>query len=224
MIRLTILLLTLAIAANAQDSVLVVETCQKINELQNHEDIMEQAKIISGQLMTYAPTIADMPKEKRVKALYTFQYKMHRELKRTCPSYRNEHAPKFARRVLDFEDKLSRPEIDSLTELCGALSNSKDIFVYIVTIDEYFPDANITDFSNRNREHWGQRGSYEKGNVVIVISTTQRQLRVSTSDVSMNFLTDEECAEVNKKIIPFFKEGKYFNGLISGLNEIEKSL
>jgi uncharacterized membrane protein YgcG len=185
---------------------------------------MEQFSIVSGQLMTYVPTIENTPKEKRVKAVYTFQYKLHRELKRTCPKYLVDNAPKVLHRVIDLEDIFTRPEIDSLTNLCGDLSKSKSIFVYIVTIDDYFPDTDITDFSNRNREHWGQRGSFEKGNVMIAISKSLRQIRISTSDISMKFLTDEKCSDINKVIIPHFKEGKYFNGLVSGLNEIKKSL
>jgi uncharacterized protein len=224
MIRLTILLLTFSVFASGQDSVLVRETCKKINGLKNPDDIMEQVNLVSGQLMTYVPTIENTPKEKRVKAVYTFQYRLHRELKRTCPKYLIDQAPKIAHRVIDFEDKLTRPEIDSLTDLCVELSKSKKIFVYIVTIDDYFPDKDITDFSNRNREYWGQRGSFEKGNVMIAVSTAQRQIRVSTSDISMEFLTDEECSKINKVIIPYFKEGKYFDGLVSGLSEMKKSL
>jgi hypothetical protein len=224
MIRLTILLLTFSIFASGQDSLLVKETCKKINELNNPDDLMEQSVLVNGQLMTYVPIIENTPKEKRVKAVYTFQYKLHRELKRTCPKYLIDHGPKVGKRVIDLEDKFTREEIDSLTSLCGDLSNSKDIFVYVVTIDDYFPDANITDFSNRNREYWGQRGSFEKGNVMILISASQRQIRVSTSDVSMNYLTDEECSKINKVIIPYLKDGKYFNGIVKGLEEMEKSL
>jgi uncharacterized membrane protein YgcG len=185
---------------------------------------MEQVNLVSGQLMTYVPTIENTPKDKRVKAVYTFQYRLHRELKRTCPKYLIEQAPKIGQRVIDFEDKLTRPEIDSLTELCAELSKSKNIFAYIVTIDDYFPDTDITDFSNRNREYWGQRGSFENGNVMIAISTAKRQIRVSTSDISMEVLTDEECSKINKAIIPYFKEGKYFDGLVSGLSEMKTKL
>ena len=223
MIRLTILLLTFSVFANGQDSLLVKETCKKINELKNPDDLMEQASIVSGQLMTYLPTIENTPKEERVKAVYTFQYKLHRELKRTCPKYLIDHGPKVGHRVIDFEDKFTRSEIDSLTNLCADLS-STGVFVYVVTIDDYFPDANITDFSNRNREYWGQRASFEKGNVMILISTSQRQIRVSTGDVSMKYLSDEECSKINKVIIPYFKEGKYFKGIQKGLDEMKKSL
>ena len=57
---------------------------------------------------------------------------------------------------------------------------------------------------------------------MIAISTAKRQIRVSTSDISMKFLMDEECSKINKVIIPYFKEGKYFDGLVSGLRGVRQ--
>jgi len=224
MTKLTLLLLTLSLSVKAQDAVLVTETCKKITELKDPGDLSAQGIIVSKQLLTYAPTIENTPKEERVKALYTFHYRLHRELRRTCAQYRVDLPPRMAQRIVDLEDIFTRPQIDSLTNLCGDLGKSKDIFVYIVTIDDYFPDTNITSFSNRNREWWGQRGSYDKGNVLIAVSTANREMRISTSDVSMKFLSDEKCTEINSVIISHFKDGKFFEGLVAGLNEIKKNL
>jgi hypothetical protein len=221
---LTILLLTFSTIARGQDSVLVRETCKKITDLKNPDDIMEQIKIVSGQLMTYTPTIVNTPREKRVKATYTFQYRLHRELKKVCPHYLIDHSPKMYQRVIDLDDKFTRPQIDSIESVCVELSKSKNIYVYIVTIDNYFPDSTITDFSNRNREYWGQRGSYEKGNVMISFNTSKRQMRVSTSDVSMKYLSDEKCSEINKSMRPYFKNEDYFNGILKGLSILKESL
>jgi hypothetical protein len=224
MIRLIVLFLNVSIFAYGQDSVLVKETCKKINELKTAGNIVAQANIVSGQLMTLGPSIDHIHKENRIKAFYTFQYKLHRELKRTCQNYLIEQVPKVLQRVIDLEDKFTRPEIDSITSLLGDISKTKNIYVYIVTIDDYFPDKNISDFSNRNREFWGQTGSYEKGNVMISVSTSRRQIRVSTSDVSMNYLSDKECDRIIHTITPYFKEAKYFDGILKGLDEMKKSL
>ena len=64
----------------------------------------------------------------------------------------------------------------------------------------------------------------EKGVVLIVFSQSKREIRVSTGDLSMTYLTDEECSEANTAMIPDFKNGKYFEGLIKGLLIIESRL
>src|SRR2546423_954348 len=87
MIRLTILLLTLCTYALGQDSVLVKETCKKITDLKNQEDFEAQIQIVSqatSSKMAILATMDSIPKEKRVKAFYTFQYKLNRELIRSC--------------------------------------------------------------------------------------------------------------------------------------------
>jgi len=225
MIKLTILLLTFSFLASGQDSLLIRETCRKINELKNSDDKMAQINIVSGQLMGYLPTIVNTPNERRVKATYTFQYKLHRELRRTCPKYLIDHAPRIVQRVIDFEDKFSRPEIDSIENVCVRVSRIRNVYMYVVTIDDYFPDNAIEDFSSRNRESWGGKGfGWENGTIMISMSVANRQLRISTGDESIKYLTDEECSGIVKIMIPYFKKGEYFNGVLKGLEEIGKRL
>lgn len=224
MIRLAGLLLTISVAVSGQDSVLVKATCKKLSELRNPSDVMEQGRIVSEQLMTFVPVIESTQAEKRVKAAYTFQYKMHREMRRSCPGYLIDFAPNPRQRIIDYEDLFTRPEIDSLTKLLGDMSKSKKIYVFVVTIDDYFPDGTITDFSNRNRERWGPISPYKNGTVMIAISKSQRQLRVSTSSISKKYLSDEECDQILGVIIPHFKEGSYARGTIEGLVAMRKRI
>jgi hypothetical protein len=223
MIRLTILLLTFSILANGQDSLFVKETCKKINELKDPSDQMAQFNIVSGQLLGYVPTIESIPKENRFNALYAFRYRLNRELKKTCPNFILFNIP-MRHRVIDFEDKFTRSEIDSIESVCLELVESKSVYVYVVTIDDFFPDSNIEDFTNRNRDYWGHGENFERGTILICISTANRQIRISTGDTSMKYLTDTESSELNKIMIPYFKKGDYLKGLIKGLNEMEGML
>ncbi len=224
MIRLTILLLTIGTCVYGQDSTLVKETCNKIHGLTDQTDVMGQINIVSDQSIKYlAPLLNDVPREKRVKATYTFQYRLNRELKRTCKNFVFQKIP-IPQRVIDLEDKLTRSQIDSIGNICSELSKTKNIYVYVVTIDDYFPDSDITDFSNRNREYWGHELSSEKGTILLSVSTTNRQMRISTGDTSMKYLTDEKCSEINKTMVPYFKTGDYFKGIVKGLEGIKKSL
>jgi len=216
--------LTIGTCVYGQDSIFVKETCNKIHELTDHDDIMRQISTVLDQSVKYLPQLLnDIPKEKRVKATYTFQYRLNRELRRTCQGFVFQKVP-ILQRVIDLEDKLTRSQIDSITNICLALSKTKNIYAYVVTIDDYFPDSDIIDFSNRNRESWGHGLSYEKGTVLITVSTAKRQLRISTDNTSMKYLTDDKCSKINKTIIPYFKTGDYFKGIVKGIEEIKKSL
>jgi uncharacterized membrane protein YgcG len=104
------------------------------------------------------------------------------------------------------------------------LGTAQNVYAYLVTIDDYFPDKNIEKFSNRNREYWGHGINFEKGAVLISISVAKRQLRISTGDTSIKYLTDDECSEINKIMIPYFKKDEYFKGVVDGLTQMKSKL
>ena len=89
MIRLTILLFTIGTCVYGQDSTFVKETCKKIQELTDKSDVMGQISIVSDQSIKYlSPVLNDIPKEKRVKATYTFQYRLNPRLKKNLSKLR----------------------------------------------------------------------------------------------------------------------------------------
>jgi uncharacterized membrane protein YgcG len=93
-----------------------------------------------------------------------------------------------------------------------------------VTVDEFYPDSTIIDFSNRYRDYWTLRTIPMNGAILVVVSVTQRQVRISTGDISMTYLTDKECDEVIKVMIPHFKLDKHFDGLLDGVKAIKSRL
>lgn len=123
--------------------------------------------------------------------------------------------------MIDLENKLTIVQIDSLSVLIEEINKKNDVYLYIVTIDSFYPDSTIVDFSNRYREFWAPQETPQKGIILMIFSTTQRQVRISTGDVSMTYLTDIECDDVIRGMTPYFKKGKYLEGLTNGLLAIE---
>ena len=225
MIRLTILLLTIGTCVYGQDSTFVQETCKRINQLKTKDDIEGQLNIVYEQSLAYIPTIVDNgSKDKKVQDVYKFQYRLNRELKRTCPGFILGQTPIKTQRVLDFEDKFSKLEIDSLKRLMTTIGKEKNIYIFLVTIDDYFPNNSLEEFTNRIRDSWGNGNNFEKGSVLIAISLTNREMRISTGDKSMKYLTDDECSEAIKKMKPYFKTEEYFKGVTEGLNNLKGAM
>ncbi len=58
---------------------------------------------------------------------------------------------------------------------------------------------------------------------MILFSKNLREIRISTGSGTEQKLTDEICKNViDKTIIPEFKNGEYYSGIESGLNELIK--
>jgi hypothetical protein len=203
----------------------VRETCKKINQLKTKDDFEGQINIVYEQLLAYKPTIVNNgSKDKKVQDVYKFQYRLKRELQRTCPGFILGQTPIKTQRLLDFEDKFSKYQIDSLKKLMAAIGEEKNIYIFLITIDDYFPDNSLEDFTNRIRDSWGNGNNFEKGSVLIAISLTNREMRISTGDKSMKYLTDGECSEAIEKMKPFFKSEEYFQGVIEGLNNLKGAM
>lgn len=223
MIRPLVLIFLTTISVQGQDSTLVREFCNSIRHSVQANDINSQLSGLADMVERYVernPVTGDNPVQDRIR----FQYRLMRELKRSCPNYSGDRVRLIPNSVLDLENKLSKQEIDSLSTLTSQINTKSKVYLYIVTVDDFYPDSTIISFSNRYRDFWGPREAPEKGVVSIVFSTTQRQLRISTGDVSMQHLTDEESSEVIKLMIPYLRDGKYFNGLVTGLLEIKSRL
>lgn len=223
MIRTTILILLTTVSIAAQDTTFVRDYCNKLSRLSDTTNIESQILRIddvSKKYLEQNPIIGDNPHQEVLR----FQYKLTRELMRNCPIYTSAVIRLIPKLVLDLENKLTKNQIDSLSALAAQIIRDKNIYLYIVSIDDFYPDSTITDYANRYREFWAPLPNPQKRVVLIVFSTTQRQIRISTGDISMTYLTDAECAEVNKVIIPHFKNNHYFEGLVEGLFAIKRRL
>lgn len=222
MIRAIILILLTTISVQAQDSTLVKEFCNSIGHSRT-TDIESQISEVVGMVDRYLER-NPITRDSTLQDALRFQYRLMRELTRTCPNYHSDRVRLVPKAVIDLENKLTKQQIDSLAILISQITQDKKVYLYIVTIDDFYPDSTITDFSNRYRDFWAPRTTPEKGVVLAVFSTAQRQVRISTSDISMTYLTDAECSEVNKIMIPHFKNGKYFDGFVDGLLAIKSRL
>ena len=203
-----------------QDSTLVREFCNKLGQT---TDIDSQISSIDDMTRRYLER-HPMTGDNALQDALRFQYRLMREMKKNCPSYSGDQVRLIPKSVFDLENKLTKQQIDSLSVLTSQIKQDKNVYLYVVTIDNFYPDTTITDFSNRYREFWAPRTIPEKGVVLVVFSATQREVRISTSDVSMTYLTDTECSEINKIMTPHFKNGKYFSGLVDGLQAIKNRL
>jgi uncharacterized membrane protein YgcG len=100
-----------------------------------------------------------------------------------------------------------------LKQYIQEISSKKGIYLFLITVDDYFPANSLEEFSSVKRETWGHGRNAQKGGVVIVLNFAKRQVRISTSETSMKYLTDTECTEIIDAMTPEFKKGNYYRGL-----------
>jgi len=223
MLRTIILILLSTIYVQGQDAILVKELCDKAVKFSESSDIESNFSEADSMVDSYLQR-NPLSQDNLLQDGYRFQYRLNRELKRSCPIYPSDAVKLFPRPVIDLDNKLSIQQIDSLSQLVLQINKEKKVYLYIVTIDDFYPDTTISEFSNRYRDSWSPKTPSEKGAVLIALSMTQRKFRISTGDISMTYLTDAECTEVVNVMMPHFRATNYFDGLIAGLIAIKNNL
>lgn len=120
-----------------------------------------------------------------------------------------------------FSDSTEKIFTELITEHESKTTNE----IAIITIANFNPYANIDEYSlaTANKLGIGKKG--KDNGVLIVVSKTQRRIRISTGYGIESKLTDELCQQIiQNNIIPEFKKDDYETGVFEGLKEIIRIL
>jgi hypothetical protein len=187
MIRAIVLILMSAISVEAQDSVFVKEFCDNFSQFTGEAsdremDLQEMEGMVERYMARDSVNFSHAFQDP-----FRFQYRLMRELMKSCPIYKNkaDRIRLFPQLIFDLEGILTKQQIDTLKILTTKVNKENMVHIYIVTIDDFYPDSTVTDFSNRYRQFWAPRTTPEKGVILIVFSRIQREVRISTDDISM---------------------------------------
>ncbi len=127
--------------------------------------------------------------------------------------------PVITQSISDFEDILLTHEEIILDNIVSTYNKQKQIDILIVTVEAIDPFEDIDSYSLNLAQ------SLTRGHILIVVSKKLRVIRIQNNFDIQSQLSDEKTKNIiDSEIIPLFREGKYFKGLMQGITEIKKEL
>ena len=127
--------------------------------------------------------------------------------------------------VNDFEHIIDNKTIDTLTFLISDFQEKTAVQIAVVTTASFSPHTTINDYATWLGNKWGIGLKEINNGILVVVSSTQRQVRISTGLGMEQLLPDQQCQEiVNTHMLPSFKQGNYAMGISSGVKEIMRVL
>ena len=127
--------------------------------------------------------------------------------------------------VTDNENILDANSIAELTKLITDWRDRTSVEIAVVTTSTYAPYDSITPYSVALGNQWGVGQKEINNGILIVVSTTQREVRISPGLGMEQLLPDSVCQQiVIEKMLPSFKKGNYPEGIINGVKEIIRML
>jgi uncharacterized protein len=137
-----------------------------------------------------------------------------------------KYIPKPTDWVNDFENLFSKTEIQSLDSLFAACEKKGTVQFGLATIDSaMMGPIDFESYSLLMFRTWGV-GSKEKNNgILFVISRDMRRLRIQNGYGIEKKLTNDQTKEIiDLAITPYFKKGKFYQGIKEGVLEINRKL
>ncbi len=129
--------------------------------------------------------------------------------------------PKPIGRINDYGRVFTESQRTELSKIIYDYDIETTRQIVVVTIDSIKPYNNIQKYATDLGQTWGV-GTAEKNNgLIIVVCNPCRQIGIATGTGTELILTDKICKEViEKKIIPEFKNGEFYNGIKNGITEL----
>lgn len=125
--------------------------------------------------------------------------------------------------VSDFEQIFSLEQRLELEKTLKNYEKESEREIAIVTVNSIEPYLDIASYSMDLANEWGIGKADKDNGLLILISSSLREVRISTGYGTEKKLTDKICKEIiDQMMIPQFKIERYFEGVQSGLSELIK--
>lgn len=206
-----------------------VKICDSIKSRQFIESdtiILQQTDIYTSFLSKYVQKQNNLKIQNRKNDFNSVNYKIIRELNKTCGSFKIKNSVILPfTNLVEIDSVFSTEQRKKINDLAKEIRTKNRMEILILSIDELFPDNEIRNFSNNKLMEWTIGGVFEKGGTIIVFSKNLRVVAISTTEIAMKYLTNKACDKLIADImIPNFKNGNYYDGIYKSLIEIEKIL
>ena len=128
--------------------------------------------------------------------------------------------PKQIGFVNDFENIFTTDEIKFLNKMLVYYQKNSNKEFVVITIGSIPGGIDFDDYAIKMSESWKVGKNNDGNGLTIVFSKSLKRVRISTTDKTHYYLSDEFCNQViNQYVIPEFKKEKYNDGILLGLNE-----
>jgi len=125
--------------------------------------------------------------------------------------------------INDYEHLFTIEQKQELDSIITDFSNLTSNQICIVSVETYEPYESIKDFTTDLGNFWGIGRADKDNGLIITISKNKRAIWIGTGLGTEKVMTDETVKNIiDTKMIPYFKESNYFEGVKAGLLELVK--
>ncbi|KIO53215.1 TPM domain-containing protein [Flavobacterium hibernum] len=220
-------LIFISLKSNGQSiSDLSIKICDSIKSRQfkNSDTIaLQQTEIYISFLSKYVQKQNNLKIENLNNDFNSINYKLTRELNKTCDNFKIKNSVILPlTNLIEIDSVFSTEQRKKINDLTKEIRTKNRMEILILSIDELNPNTDISEFAYNKLIDWNIGGVFQKSGTIIVFSKKLRKVAISTTEISMKYLTNKDCDKLIAEImIPNFKNNNYYDGIYQSLIEIK---
>ena len=128
--------------------------------------------------------------------------------------------------INDFEDRFTDEQEKALDSIIAIGNKVADIRISVVTLDSAYTSKESFDMYTLDLANYWSIGDHDKQNgILIAFSDELRHIRIHNGYSIEKRMTDETTRMIiDKYFVPYFKDGKYYIGMVEGVQAIIEHL
>lgn len=134
--------------------------------------------------------------------------------------------PKAIGWINDFEDIFTEDQEENLEKLIKELNTTTDIQIAVVTLDSFYTSLDsFEQYTLDLGNYWGIGEMGMDNGILVAICNGYRIIRIHNGYGIEKLISDEETKKVlDEFFIPYFRQGKYYEGTVAGLQGLSELL
>lgn len=141
---------------------------------------------------------------------------------RTEIQHENVKFPEPTGFVNDFDNIFTPDQILALENRLQEYEEQTSNQIAVVTVNSIEPYDEIQWYATDLANHWGIGNKERENGLLILLNKNQREIWISTGLGTEKILTDKIVKNIiDSTIIPDFKKGSYYDGIVKGVEEIK---
>ena len=107
----------------------------------------------------------------------------------------------------------------------GLMKATEDVIV-VATVETVQPYADIREYAVKMFENRGRgiAGAKQDTGVLLLVAVKDRQVRIETGYGLEEFVTDGFAGETSRSMTPYFREGRYGEGIVAGVERLARRI
>lgn len=187
--------------------------------------ISVQRSIYHDEMVKYPTLIVDITDLNKPHQYNEFNYKINRQLLKTCPKYKDQFSLLPLSKILDVEGIFSKQQYDSLERAIIEFIHLKKIDLLVLSIDDLYPYEDFKSYGYNQRVNLKIGKRYERGGIIILFSKKLNEIQIELSEKTSQYLSPADCNRlIEDSIKDLFNNKDYFKGIMNGIQAIKEKV